>query len=388
MMKVIFNYKGNETIIQCKINETMEEVLNKYKSQIEIDNVYYLYNGNNINEKNKLEEIVNNEDRGLNIMKILVYDINEKVDNKNIKEIICPECNENVIININEYKLGIKCNNNHNNIILFKEYKNKIIDIRCNKCNKNKNDILNNELYICLKCKINLCPLCKLNHEKDHDIINYDNKNYICNKHNENYIKYCCNKNICMYCENEHKNHKSIYYGDILPDINDEIKEYIDKLKKEIEDIKNKLNNIMNNIMDNINIYYNIYNNIIDNYKKKRKNYEILQNINEFNNYNKIIIKDIKEIINDKDINNKLKNIINIYNKINKIEEIKYYDNYIIGEFEIKENNKEIRIINSYEQYLRESNFEIKDEYKNEEEIKENIEIIMNDKNIPFTYFY
>jgi len=30
----------------------------------------------------------------------------------------------------------------------------------------------------------------------------------------------------------------------------------------------------------------------------------------------------------------------------------------------------------------------IKDEYKNEEEIKENIEIIMNDKNIPFTYFY
>jgi len=320
MMKVIFNYKGNETIIQCKINETMEEVLNKYKSQIEIDNVYYLYNGNNINEKNKLEEIVNNEDRGLNIMKILVYDINEKVDNKNIKEIICPECNENVIININEYKLGIKCNNNHNNIILFKEYKNKIIDIRCNKCNKNKNDILNNELYICLKCKINLCPLCKLNHEKDHDIINYDNKNYICNKHNENYIKYCCNKNICMYCENEHKNHKSIYYGDILPDINDEIKEYIDKLKKEIEDIKNKLNNIMNNIMDNINIYYNIYNNIIDNYKKKRKNYEILQNINEFNNYNKIIIKDIKEIINDKDINNKLKNIINIYNKINKIK--------------------------------------------------------------------
>ena len=45
----------------------------------------------------------------------------------------------------------------------------------------------------------------------------------------------------------------------------------IDKLKKEIEDIKNKLNNIMNNIMDNINIYYNIYNNIIDNYKRKER---------------------------------------------------------------------------------------------------------------------
>ena len=137
----------------------------------------------------------------------------------------------------------MKCNNNHNNIILIKEYKNKIdiSKIKCNKCNKNKNDIHNNELYICLKCNINLCPLCKLNHDKNHDIINYDNKNYICNKHNEKYNKYCCNKNICIYCENEHKNHKSIYYGDILPDINNDIKEYIDKLKKEIEDIINKL---------------------------------------------------------------------------------------------------------------------------------------------------
>ena len=206
-----------------------------------------------------------------------------------------------------------------------------------------------------------------------------------------------------MYCENEHKNHKSIYYGDILPDINDDknddIKEYINKLKKEIKDIINKLKDIMKNI----DIYYNIYNNIIDNYKNKKLNYEILQNINEFNNYNKIIIKDINEIINDKDINNKYKNIMNIYNKINNINNINKinekceieekriincYNNYIIGEFEIKENNKEIRIINSYEQYRKENNLKIEDEYINEEEIKENIEIIINDKNMPFIYLY
>ena len=48
-----------------------------------------------------------------------------------------------------------------------------------------------------------------------------------------------------MYCGNEHKNHESIYYGDILLDINDDIKEYIDKLIKEIEDIINKLNYII-----------------------------------------------------------------------------------------------------------------------------------------------
>jgi len=89
--------------------------------------------------------------------------------------------------------------------------------------------------------------------------------------------------------------------------------------------------------MNNIDIYYNIYNNIIDNYKKVKFNYEILQNINEFNNYNIIIIKDINEIINDKDINIKFQNIINIYNKIN--------NNTIINEMhkicEIKENKEE-----------------------------------------------
>ena len=72
MLKVIFNYKGTETLIQCKIDERIEEVLNKYKSkiEIEIDKVYYLYNGNKINKENKLEEIINNEDKRINKIKI------------------------------------------------------------------------------------------------------------------------------------------------------------------------------------------------------------------------------------------------------------------------------------------------------------------------------
>ena len=355
--------------MQYEIDEKLEEILKKYKSKITINGEYYLYNGNNIKKENKFERIVNYAD--------------EK--NKSIielKEIICPECNENVILKINDYKLEMKCINNHDNILLLKDYNNKIgiSKIKCNKCNKNKNDVDNNEFYICLKCNINLCPICKSSHDKNHNIINYDDKNYICNKHNENYNKYCCNKNICNECENEHKNHKSINYGDILPNINDEIKEYIDKLKNEIEDIKNKLNNIM----EYIDIYYNIYTNIINNYKKNKKNYESIQNINEFNDYNKIITKDIVQIIKEKDINNKFKRIMNIFNKINTNNS----NNYIIGEFEIKESNKEIRIINSYEQYMREAKMEIEDNYKNEEEIKDNLEIIINGKNIPFTYFY
>ena len=77
-------------------------------------------------------------------------------------------------------------------------------------------------------------------------------------------------------------------------------------------------------------------------------------------------------------------------NKINTLEE-KSSNNYIIAEIEIKEEdiNKDIRIINSYEQYKREYYWEDnKKDYENEKEIKENCEIKINNKIIPFSYFY
>ena len=74
-----------------------------------------------------------------------------------------------------------------------------------------------------------------------------------------------------------------------------------------------------------------------------------------------------------------------IFNKENE----KNYINYIISEIYIKTEdiNKDIRIINSYEESERTHNAEIEDEYKNEEEIKK-CEIKINDEIIPFNYFY
>ena len=67
-------------------------------------------------------------------------------------------------------------------------------------------------------------------------------------------------------------------------------------------------------------------------------------------------------------------------------------NNYIIGEFDIKEDNQNIRIINSYEQSNRESSFieyfKYEKSYENEKEIKENCEIRINDELIPFSYFH
>ena len=75
-------------------------------------------------------------------------------------------------------------------------------------------------------------------------------------------------------------------------------------------------------------------------------------------------------------------------NKINSIEE----NNYIIGELETQnfyKVNSKVRIINSYEQCDREDEWpEFKDENKNEKEIKNNVEIIINGKKIEFSYFY
>jgi len=68
-------------------------------------------------------------------------------------------------------------------------------------------------------------------------------------------------------------------------------------------------------------------------------------------------------------------------------------NNYIMAEIYIKEEdiNKDIRIINSFEQYKRESKRgnSVDDYiYENEQQIKENCEIKINNKNLPFSYFY
>jgi len=73
-------------------------------------------------------------------------------------------------------------------------------------------------------------------------------------------------------------------------------------------------------------------------------------------------------------------------NKINDINN----DNYIIAEINIKEDdiNKNIRIINSYEEYHNNWDFKEFNEYKKNKEYIENCEIQINDKSIPFSYFH
>ena len=62
---------------------------------------------------------------------------------------------------------------------------------------------------------------------------------------------------------------------------------------------------------------------------------------------------------------------------------------YITGELDVKDINNEIRIINSYENYIRCCGYNNPNtKYQNEKEIKENCEITINGKKIDFSYTY
>ena len=269
MAEIIFIYGGKETIIQCNINDKMKEIIKKYISKIDKNNLLFLYNGQRINEELEFIEQANELDKKRNKMNILVIEENKDIikENKIIsKEFICPECNENILININNYKINYECKNGHKrDNILMNEYENiekiDICKIICNKCKeKNKENTYNNEFYYCCSCKINICPLCKSIHDKNHNIINYDDKRYICKKHNDSFIKYCikCKENMCILCINEHNNHEIINLENILINKNEilnemnEFKEIINKLKYNI----NKIKEILNKIINEIEIYY------------------------------------------------------------------------------------------------------------------------------------
>ena len=319
MAQVEFQYNGTNTIIQCQENQKMSEICTNFvtKAHINENEINYFYDGKGGAEFNKnltFNQMANSMDKIRKKMNILVISQDDNINNNNniikSKNIICPECNEDIKIKINNYKINLfECKNNHNiNNISLKEFEDKqkinLINIKCEICKeKNKYNTYNNEFYKCNECNINICPLCKEQHNKNHDIYNIDKIHYICNKHDEIYIYYCndCNKNLCSLCSKEHLKHNRILISDMILDKNELIIK-LNELKKSINIFNNNINNIieiLNIVKENINNYYNLEEYMINKYNKKERNYEILYNLNEIINYNNNIINDINEINNN-----------------------------------------------------------------------------------------
>ena len=197
MAEVIFSYKGIDNTIQCNIHDLMKDIINKFIQKISKNDLYYIYNGENINKELSFIQQANEFDKDRKKMNILVYDNENNIIKENIeisREFICPECNDNILLNIKDYRISYECINNHkkNSLLLF-EYedtqKNDLSKILCSQCNKNKDKVFKKEFYYCCSCDINLCPLCRSIHNKNHNFIKYEDKNYICKKHNDSYAK-------------------------------------------------------------------------------------------------------------------------------------------------------------------------------------------------------
>ena len=395
MVEIIFDYDQIETTIQANLDDSFNSVIEKFinKTKLDINNIYYISNGNIISSKNeKIMGIMNKTEKINKKKMILVLPINNSINNDNTninktKIIRCPTCKDICKYEIENYKINLYgCKNEHimNNIKLNEFYNTQNIDmskIKCDKCNnKSMLETFNNEFYICFECNMNLCPLCKSVHDKTHSIINYEYKYYICNKHNEKYIKYCedCKIDLCLFCIKEHKNHKLISYEDILIDIRelrkkmDNLNMTINEFKKNIEEIITKLKKLENNL----DIYYNINNNIIINYEiNKIRNYNLLVNLNNINND---IDREINKLKNDYNCGNNFNKLLDLYNEINgdnkrtneinneineNINEIN--EDYIIINYKLNMKNEKLRIFGKY--FVRNNKNKCKIIYENKE---------------------
>ena len=413
-----FIFKGEKLTIQCKDNEFMKNIFERYSIKIgkNVQNLFFLYKGQKLENNKKLSEYIKNE----KIITIIVDEINNTFSKekqlKQLNYIICPKCFGISIINFDEYKIKInKCDNNHSLNISIKEIKDlQNIDeskILCKQCHKNKSETAYYKFNFCGNCNCNFCPLCVSKHNKGHKIIDYDLKNYNCFTHGERFISFCknCINNLCDLCEIEHnENHDIISYKKIIQKENitknniNELRLKIDNLKKEVSKIINKLNEInkkdsnisvktlkenkddnstiinkMNEVINYFELFYSMSYNIIIKFDIKNKNYQLLMSIKNLNQLDIKIIKDIHNIINENKIENKI-NLLNIiYEKIKSNKQIenlskkennqKIIDkgNKFILEHKKDDKNKKIQTINSKdEKYTKNIN-------KDKQKIKE-----------------
>ena len=321
-----FIYQGNPVILKCDLKEKMKDILNKFVLQVEITDkksVIFLCLGNLVNEELTLRELLGKTMADFKKIQIFVYSGEPDVIIKS-KNIICPECKEDIRLKINDYKVYLyDCKNGHeiNDILLheFSDTQNiNLSKIICNNCKRaDKGSTYDYEFYYCISCKYYLCPLCNKSHDKNHKIISDKQKNSFCNEHNDSFIKYCqdCKENLCFLCSEKHKNHKIELYEDIIPDIN-MINNEMNNLDKAINSFEDNINQIIDKfklVINNLKIYYQIYKDLVDNFDSNainKRKYEIYQNINEIKNN---IINEIDIINEDRNSKRQIEKIMEIH---------------------------------------------------------------------------
>ena len=121
MAKVIFSFEGREIDIQCLNEDKMKYICNKFSSKIKLnlDSLYFIYNGNKINLDLNFKEQANSIDKKRNQMNILVFrKENDVLKCKKCGEVISLPILNNILKNINNQKdMLIEMKNQIENII-------------------------------------------------------------------------------------------------------------------------------------------------------------------------------------------------------------------------------------------------------------------------------
>ena len=285
---VKFYYPGSgsyEFDQNLTFTEMANEIDQKRKKMtfIVMENLNYK---NDINKKNNSNinnnVIIDNKKENSNMSNNNIQNNNEINDilNNKIKKIICPSCNEEIRIKLEQYLTNLQC-------------------VNCRKSYSN----------IPLKVLINNQIIQNGSQEVGEKKINKKKYTYICSKHKEpiEYACKTCNKFLCSSCEDHHEKIQIIEKKEAEDKLK-EMKSRISKFNKQIE----RMSQILNQVKEIINSYYKLNEDIINNYElSENLNIETIFNLNELTKNNEII-KDIDEVNNAFRIND-------IFNKITKI---------------------------------------------------------------------
>ena len=147
MVEIIFNYNQVEIIIQTNLDDLFNTIIQKYKnkSQLDINNLCFICNGEPIPINEKISNIMNESEKlNTNRKSILVLtiniNINEDITNMvKSKDIIFPICKEICIYEIKDHKIKLfGCKNGHivDNIKLVDFNNKQYIDISQIICDK------------------------------------------------------------------------------------------------------------------------------------------------------------------------------------------------------------------------------------------------------------
>ena len=75
MSQIEFKYKSSNIIIQCNENDKMKDIIDKFLNKVEKigEDLFYLYNGSQINYELTFKEQANSIDNKYNQMNVLVF---------------------------------------------------------------------------------------------------------------------------------------------------------------------------------------------------------------------------------------------------------------------------------------------------------------------------